>query len=183
MRLFVAVEASDEIKAKAQAVISRIRLVGADVKFVEPENMHFTLKFLGDVQDGRVKEVEDAISKAVSGFRAFAISVERLGYFGSRGQINTIWLDSGQGREELVKLAAALNAALDGIRHEDREPHPHLTIGRVRSARNRQQLIDMAGRLKDAMLGGMQVSEVKLKRSVLSSSGPEYSDVKVFTLT
>ena len=184
MRTFIAVDISPEIRQKAVEIIGQLEELGADVKFTEPENLHFTLKFLGEVSDDRVNEITDVVSAALAknSFRQFRISVDGLGYFGNPGHIKTLWIDTGEGREDLVKLAGALNASLDHVRHEDREPKPHITIGRLKSGRNREALLKKIEELKHVKLGHMDVKLVKLKQSVLSRKGPHYTDLKVFEL-
>jgi len=183
MRLFIAVGLTEEIRRRAVEVINQLKGLDIDVKFTEPENLHFTLKFLGEVHEQGVKEIESAISAAIKDFKPFRVSVEGLGYFGSPRHVKTLWIDTASpGREELVKLASRLNAGLDHVRHEDREPKPHLTIGRVRSGRNREALLAKLAEMKHVKLGEMDVKLVKLKQSVLSREGPHYTDIKVFEL-
>lgn len=188
MRLFIAVDITDEIRERVEQIINQIKELDVDVKFTESQNLHFTLKFLGEVpstidgEDG-VKNIESSISKAISDIRPFKISIQGLGYFGSPKHIKTLWIDTASpGREVLVKLAGQLNASLDHIRHEEREPKPHLTIGRIKSGRNRETLLNYIEQNKHVKLGEMDVKLVKLKQSILSREGPHYTDLKVFEL-
>jgi 2'-5' RNA ligase len=189
MRLFIAVDLSGEIRKKVAELINQLKGLDVDVKFTEPKNLHFTLKFLGEVRasegdEGVVKDIETSINKAISDIKPFRISVQVLGYFGSPSHIKTLWIDTAlPGREVLVKLASQLNVSLDHIRHEDREPKPHLTIGRVKSGRNREALLSFIEQNKHVKLGEMDVKLVKLKQSVLSREGPQYTDLKVFELS
>ncbi len=152
------------------------------MKFVEPENLHFTLKFLGEVPEQDVKGVEEKISSVVKGVKQFRLSLERFGYFGKPGYIRSLWIDVGEGKDELVKLIENMNQNLDHIRREVHRANPHLTIGRVKSGRNRDILLREIESLKDVKLGEMPVKFVKLKQSTLTKKGPIYSDLKVFEL-
>jgi len=183
MRLFIAVEINENVRKEAIEVMEKIRALDADIKFTEPDNLHLTLKFLGEVPEERVKEVENVIIGAVKDFKAFRISIEGLGYFGKPNYIRTLWLDIYKGREELMKLARNINTALDYIRHETREPKPHLTIGRVKSGRNKEALLKEIESLKHVKLGEMGVKFVKLKQSILTKERPHYADLKAFELT
>jgi len=183
----MAIDLTDDIREKAAEIINKMKSLDIDVKFVEPKNLHITMKFLGDVSEDRVNGIEDAISGAVkalkdSGSKPFKVSVEGLGYFGVPSHIKTLWVDTGEGHEELVKLVGAMNAALDHIRKDDRKPKPHITLGRVKSGRNREALLKMLEEMKHVKLGEMDVKLVKLKQSVLSKEGPHYSDLKSFEL-
>lgn len=184
MRLFVSVDLEPGLEEKVKEVQDRVKETGADVKMVEPENLHFTIKFLGEVPEERVREAEEIIEGSLKDVRAFRISVEGFGYFGPPAHIRTLWVDVKEGRKELLDLMGKVGGTLNQIRKDDfSRPVAHLTIGRVRSGKNREQLLKEAEALKGVKLGEMDVKEVKLKKSVLTGSGPVYSDVKVFTLS
>ncbi len=114
--------------------------------------------------------------------KEFRIGIGKIGYFGSPGHVKTLWIDVNEGREELVNLIVKMNQNLNHIRHEVRKPNPHLTIGRVKSGRNREILLETINSMKNVKLGEMIVKFVKLKQSILTREGPVYSDVKVFEL-
>jgi len=97
--------------------------------------------------------------------------------------MKTIWIDTiSPGREVLVKLSKVLNTALNHIRNEEREPMPHITIGRVKSARNKDILLRKIDELKHIKLGSIEVKSIKLKKSILSQDGPTYSNLMEFRL-
>lgn len=183
MRLFIAVELDEGLRPKVLEVENRIKQCGGDVKLVEPQNLHFTLKFLGEVEEGRVPEIEDKIRDILEDSKPFTISIEGFGYFGSPRYLKTLWIDVKEGKEQLQGLADSLNTALDYIRHEKHKGDIHLTVGRVKSAKNRDALLREIEALKDVKVGEMVVKEVKLKQSALNKTGPVYSDVKVFPLS
>jgi 2'-5' RNA ligase len=182
MRLFVAIELDENLKSKVEEIENQIRKCGCDVKFVEPENLHFTLKFLGEVPEQDVKGIKDKISASVKGMKQFKLSLEGFGYFGKPDYIRSLWIDVGEGKDELVKLIENMNQNLDDIRREVHGANPHLTIGRVKSGRGRQALLETINSLKDVKLGEMLVKFVKLKQSTLTKKGPIYSDLKIFEL-
>ena len=182
MRLFVAVDLDRELTEKAAGIGERIRATGADVKLVEPENLHFTLKFLGEVPENQLPEIEGKIGKALEGAKSFRVSIGGFGYFGSPGYIRTLWVDVKEGQEQLLDLMKRVGSALDEVRSEKLKPAVHLTVGRVRSAKNKEQLLREMEALRDVKVGEMSVKEVKLKQSTLTKTGPVYRDVKVFTL-
>ncbi|RLI97501.1 MAG: RNA 2',3'-cyclic phosphodiesterase [Candidatus Aenigmatarchaeota archaeon] len=182
MRLFIALDITEDIRERACEIIEDLKSTGCDAKFTEKENLHMTLKFLGEVREEDVKAIENATENAIKGIEPFMLSVEGMGYFGNPKNIQTLWINTKEGREVLMKLAKRLNFALDHIRHEGREPKPHLTLGRIRSGRNRDKLLEAIDKNKDLKLGNMEVNEIKLKKSVLSNEGPTYTDLKAFTL-
>ena len=181
MRLFVAVDLDVNIKAKVAGIIEQMKTKNIDVKFTKPENLHFTLKFLGEVAEEKVTDVKEKVKEALEGVKAFRISMEGMGYFGSRNFIRVVWIDVKLGKDKLSKLCRKMNV-LDYIRKDDFEPNPHLTIGRPRSGRNKEFLLQTIEELKHVKIGEMEVKEVKLKKSLLTPEGPVYSDVAVFSL-
>ncbi len=183
MRLFIALDINQEIRSRASVIINELKQTGADVKFTKPENLHFTVKFLGEVNEQRVKEIRESVTGALDGIEPFSIALHGIGFFGNPNYMKTVWIGVNEGREELVKLCKAVNSSLEHIRKENRKPSPHLTLGRVRSARNREPLLNKINDLKDVKMGSMAVNEIVLKNSILSREGPQYSDLKVFRLS
>jgi 2'-5' RNA ligase len=181
MRLFVAVDLDEKLKLKAGEIIGELKAEGLDVKFTEPEGLHFTLKFLGEVPENRLPEIKKSIADALASSQCFEINIQGFGYFGSRNFIRVLWAGVKEGKEQLAGLFRKMKV-LDYIRADDFEPNPHLTIGRPRGGKDRELLLEELERLKDAAVGRMLVKEVKLKQSVLTGEGPVYSDLEVFPL-
>ncbi len=182
MRAFVAIDLDEGLREHVKGIQNSLKETGADVKFVEPGNLHFTVKFLGEVQENALDDMEKALGDSVSGFSPFRIGIEELSYFGSESHIRTLFLDVKEGREKLESLLESVNKALDPFRHESHGARPHLTIGRVKSGENRELLLEKLRELSHVKVGEMDVKFVKLKQSVLTKKGPVYSDVKVFEL-
>ncbi len=182
MRVFIAIDLDEELRKGIEDVENRIKKTGCDVKLVEPENLHITVKFLGEVSDSSVNEIENKISETVSCVKQFQMVMEGVGFFGNPNHIKTIWADIREGKDQLVKLIESMNKGLDHIRREVHEANPHLTIGRVKSGMNREKLLETIMSMKDVKLGQMPVKFVKLKQSVLTKQGPLYSDLKSFEL-
>jgi 2'-5' RNA ligase len=182
MRLFVAVDLDEGTRNGAAGIIGELSRKDFDVKWVDPANLHMTLKFLGEVREDQVNFIEGRISSALAGVKEFRISVGGAGYFGRPDRIRTLWIGVNQGRDALAGISRELGRELGGIRREDHEPNPHLTIGRVKSCRNREGLLRELERLEHVKIGEVSVKEIKLKQSILERDGPRYSDLKVFPL-
>jgi len=182
MRLFLAIDLPDDIIEKIKEIQKKIIHMNTDTNTTKPENLHITLKFLGEVEEHNVDEIEKTVSDVVRKFCRFRVSVEGLGYFGKQDYIRVVWIGTGEGRERLVKLMTALNRELNHIRREDYEPFPHITLARIKSGRNRESLLHEIERLKDVKLGEFDVKKIKLKQSVLTKNGPIYTDLKCFRL-
>lgn len=182
MRLFIAIDLDEKTRSNIAKVINELKSRDFDVKWVNPDNIHLTLKFLGEVREDQIKDLEERISNVLKGMKRFKASISELGYFGSPRYIKVIWLDVVEGRENLIELSKLFNRELSYIRKEEHKPSPHLTIGRVRTGRNRDELLMEIERFKHVKIGEVNVNEIKLKMSVLGAEGPVYSDVKVFDL-
>ena len=182
MRLFVAIDLTEDVIRRLSSVQENLRSGDFDLKLVEPENLHLTLKFLGEVQDSQLGNVEKLVSGALSGFHPFTLSFHGIGYFGNGRYMKVIWAGVKEGRKEFINLANELETKLSFIRKDEHEPSPHLTIARVRSGRNTDRLSREVDSLRDVKVGEVRVKDVKLKQSVLTPQGPVYSDVKIFPL-
>lgn len=177
LRTFIAVEITQAIRRKAGELIAALAETSADVKWVEPHNLHLTLKFLGDVPQQEIVEVCQAMADGAALVEPFELDVRGAGAFPTPARPRTVWLGAGEGAESMVVLHDRVEAALAelGYREEHRRFQSHMTIGRVRGAgpgiaelgRLLQQLADFAA-------GRMTVSKVTLFASTLTPNGPVY---------
>jgi 2'-5' RNA ligase len=140
--------------------------------------MHFTLKFLGDVETERLAPIAAAIDAGCAGIAPFAVELTSAGVFPSPARPRTLWLGAGSGGAGLARLAAAVEEALAplGFPAEGRPFVPHVTIGRVKGPlpdpAALQRLVTAA---RGRAWGGFPVPAVHLERSDLFPSGPTYS--------
>ena len=182
MRAFVAIELPDQVLDALVRFQGEVSSTGADLKLVERENLHFTVKFLGEISEAEASQACSRISKLP--LRKMNVRVQGAGAFPSATRARVVW--AGVARENVQQvsaLAAQVISALDGIGEgADRPFQAHVTLGRVRSARNLHQLGDLLARSQDMQFGAAELTELKLKSSVLSPRGPVYSDVGVFPL-
>jgi 2'-5' RNA ligase len=142
MRVFIAVDLeSREALANLTALQRTLVESGADVKLVEPQNLHFTIKFLGDVDAGVVAKVKEILSQIEA--PAIKVVYQGVGAFPSISHPNVIWVGSDrEGGALLSRLASIVESKIAHLRLGDSKPFvPHLTIARVRSGRNRDALI------------------------------------------
>jgi 2'-5' RNA ligase len=182
MRMFVAIDMSRDVIEKCMKVASSLSGCGADLSIVKPENLHMTLKFLGEVREEYLEGVCDSIGRISGEFRPFRMSLSGLGYFGRMGSPRVIWAGVSDGGEIAYKISMALEKGLYHIRKDDKEPKPHLTLARVRSHGFSNKLTETIRQLGDVKLGELGVKELKLKHSILKPEGPVYSDLKTFEL-
>jgi len=178
VRCFIAVEVDDPRTldgiAGAQSILEA---TGADLKPVERENIHLTMKFLGDVREGLLPEVAKVVSE--TSFSPFRMSLRGVGVFPNHRRPRVVWAGVDGGVEELTAIFRDLEPRLVELdfRPESRPFSPHITIARVRSGRNRDRLIEEVIALEGRDFGVFEVGHVKLKKSVLTPSGPIYTDL------
>jgi len=150
-----------------------------DIKVVEPQNIHITLKFLGDVQQGKINQIEQVIKESVEGIESFKINLKNTGVFPNKNYIKVVWI----GIEDAENLAIIANNIDDklsqmGFKKEKREFSAHLTIARVKTARNKDILLERINEYDNFNFGIQEIKSIKLKMSELTPKGPIYTTLK-----
>lgn len=177
IRTFIAVELAPEIRTRAVELVESLRPAGGDARWVEPHNMHLTLKFLGDVREEALADVCRVVTKAAADFAPFDITLGGAGAFPDTRRPRTLWIGVTRGQPELVRLQTAIERVLAkrGFRKENRAFHPHLTIGRVRESG--PAMGELGQRIQnhaDFAAGDSTVRDVVVFASHLSPAGPTY---------
>lgn len=177
IRTFIAIDVGEEVRRRATQLIDQWRPLAEGIKWVEAENLHITLKFLGDVASGRIAAVCDTVAQVVGLLAPFELAICRAGAFPNIERPRTIWLGTGQGREELAQLNRQLESALAklGFPKEGRAFQGHLTLGRVRRAGRSPALTRQMAQQADFAAGSVWVSEVIVFSSQLTPAGPVYN--------
>jgi 2'-5' RNA ligase len=176
IRCFIALDCNEnQILSNITDIQRTILATNAEVKCVEPENIHITLKFLGDISNTQVEEVKKIIME--TSFNPFKIEFQGIGVFPKINRPRTIWVGIHQGMQELTEIFKKLEKQLTqiGFQPEKRRFNPHLTVCRVKSGRNRKQLIDTLLELRDIQVGELHADNITLKKSVLTPRGPIYT--------
>jgi 2'-5' RNA ligase len=135
VRTFIAVEMSPRVITRAGDLIDKLRVAAAEINWVRPQQMHLTLKFLGDVPDTETPDICRVVAEVAAGFEPFEITCRGAGVFPNLREPRTLWIGIEDGADELKRLQAEIDDALKaklGYAKEQRGFHPHLTIGRVK---------------------------------------------------
>lgn len=184
IRSFIALDIDDEqiIKrfSEAQQVLVR---TGADLKLVKPENIHVTMRFLGNITPPMVDSIYEAMQKV--SFSPFEVEIRGLGAFPKLQYARVIWAGIKRGAEQLSNISDQLEPKLRklGFRPDPKGFSPHLTIARVKSGRNKSELIRC---IKDSVnyeFGIVKAEYLRLKRSILTPKGPIYSTIREVKVT
>jgi len=157
----------------------KIKQTGAIVKLVEPENIHITLKFLGETNENKIDEIEKIIKKTVEGIKPFNIQLKSTGVFPNENYIKIVWIGI-QNSEKIAQIASKIDEGLSeiGFSKEKREFSAHLTIARVKSAKSKDQLLKVIENDKEFEFADIKVESVKLNKSELTQKGPIYTTIK-----
>lgn len=168
--------ASAETRRRAAQLTRELQPHAADMKWVAPENTHWTLQFLGDVEDTALSAVCDAVSGAVRDFEPFGLTARGAGAFPSVDRPRTLWIGAAEGSDDMIALQSAVEAALAdlGFHGENRRYVPHLTLGRAGRRRNPRTLADVLREFAQYDAAGSVVEEVVVYGSQLNCDGPKY---------
>jgi len=178
VRTFIAIDLGKPIRDRLVALQQALARAGTEVKWVEPENMHLTLLFLGEVDMLDVPKVCEAVADGSRQQPAFAVNVETAGCFPNPRRPRILWAGVGQGVLEVCALHDLLEApllALGCYRREERKYTPHITLGRVRSEGPTDKLSSALAKQAAWQGGETLVREVHVMGSELTADGPVYT--------
>jgi len=187
MRCFVAIDIPEEIRAELsdlqKDLARRVDVRKGDVKWVEPESMHLTLKFLGEVPDNQIVDVCQIVENVAARHKAFDFPVRTVGSFGGRSA-RVLWVGAGLDCPELLKLQQDLEEefAQGGWPPEGRQFSGHLTLCRIRNVKAGEKLADMAKQYTDYDLGAVRAASICVYESQLERQGPIYTRLGHYVL-
>ena len=180
MRVFIAID-SDEIIRKDLADLQaelqgKVDLKRGDAKWVNPDKIHLTLKFLGEAKDQQVVDICNIAKEVASRHEKFHVECERVGHFGGKSA-RVLWVGAGENCPELLELHRDLEGRLAeiGWPKENRKYSAHLTLCRVRNSRAGVKLARLTEEYADFRLGTVAAEAVTVYQSELTSSGPDYT--------
>lgn len=176
MRAFLGIPVTDNLKPKIIKIQDRFS--NFDIKLVESKNLHFNLKFFKELENEKVKKLKEILEKISTQFEPFEIEISGIGAFPSKNYIRVIWLGVKQGYPTFRSLAETIENALESLGFEKNGKFiPHLTLGRVRSGRNKNELLILLRKLEDIKIGRMKIDKMTFFQSKLSPKGPIYEEV------
>ena len=176
IRTFVAIELPDDIRRAINKLVNRLVPISNHIRWVEQQNMHVTLVFLGDVEDRLVHAVCQAVARACAAIEPFQITVQGIGVFPKPEKPRVIWAGLELGVEELTVLRERVAQELDAASFQfDWKFSPHITIGRVSHGRfDDHAVIAKSAEYADTSFGEFVVNAVSVISSTLERSGPIY---------
>lgn len=179
-RAFLGIPVSREIQEKAALIQKELFQIEGGWKQVKPENLHFTIKFLGEISEEKLEKATEKIASADLGKRFF-VKVKKLGLFPNENYITVVWLGL-EDEEQIFYLHKQIDFALSKLFPLEKDFLAHLTLARVKYIKDREGLRKFLDRYQETILGEMEVNKVVLYESRLEKSGPIYSIIKEFEL-
>ena len=179
IRSFIAFDLNNEsVLQRFREVQDKLVKTGADLKLVEPQNIHITMRFLGDIRPAMVDPIHEAMKKV--SFSAFNCEIRGLGAFPDLRYARVIWAGIRKGAEELKNVFNQLEPNIQqlGFRPDPKGFSPHLTLARVKTGRNKAELARCVQDLADYDFGVVRADCLRLKKSVLTPKGPLYSTLR-----
>jgi len=185
IRAFIAVEIDDQTKEKISELITWLKKSNADAKWITHDQMHLTLKFLGNIDEDKIRDISGALSLISGNFKSFTISLSKIGAFPNLNRPRVIWLGIDRGADSLKSLADKIENDLEklGFTRQIREFQPHLTLARIRSAKNIRGLVKLAGQTAFTPGKDIKINKLILFQSDLNPKGSIHTVILEKNLT
>ncbi len=184
IRTFIAVDVPENVKEKIFELEKELaRTVVEGVKWEEKEKFHITLKFLGDLSEDAIDSIYEVLSESLKGFGKFSVIYKGVGCFPEIKNLRVIWVGCEDPSGKLFKLREIVEEKMSelGFEREDKEYHPHITLGRVKKPKNISNLIKKIESINFESEAG-EVAEVLIMKSDLKPSGSVYTVLKKIKL-
>jgi len=184
IRSFLAIELPKTIREKIREVQGSLKSSHADVRWVNPENIHLTLKFFGNIEESRVESIVKSIEEPTRTTPPFTLRVRGTGAFPHLKNPRVIWMGLLDEGGSLVLFQKRLENELEkiGFELEHRPFQAHLTLGRMKSSRGKDELIGRIETYIEGNFGDFQVEHLVLFKSDLRPSGPVYTPLRTLAL-
>ena len=176
IRCFIALELSSEAKEELRKIIDVLKPSGADIKWVSPESMHLTLKFLGSIEEEKAGKIAARLKGIAQGKEEFDVLLGGIGVFPGWERARVLWVGAGEGEEETKRIAGEVEDAMaeEGFEKESRPFSVHLTLGRMKSGKNKDKLKSLADEV-EVESAPSHIDRIVLFKSDLTPKGAIYT--------
>jgi RNA 2',3'-cyclic 3'-phosphodiesterase len=176
LRCFVAIDISEPTRREISEFLAVLQKLDGDIKWVRPSNLHFTIKFLGATPEELLPRIHESLMEIASLFEPFYINIYGTGVFPSRRHPRVIWAGL-KNSDMMMRLRHAAEDRISalGFKKEEREFNPHLTLGRVRSAKGIIHILNELDAVREKDFGSTHVRAIRMMKSNLKPDGPEYT--------
>jgi len=184
-RCFLAIDIDSDLVQKIINIQKEFKNTNNKVKYVEKENLHFTLKFFGDIDKDKIFEVKNCVLKVLNKIdleNSFSneITLKGIGTFPNKNYMKVLWIGC-ENNEFLNMLHDELDLEFKNIGFKlDKQFKTHITIGRIRNLKDKKEFKTKIDKLENVKIGNMNIGKISLKKSKLTKKGPIYSNIEVF---
>lgn len=177
MRTFVAIELPNEIKSYLFEIQNKLKNLPAKIKWVAKKHLHLCLLFIGEVNENKLQQIKERLNKIK--FKKFEVHLDKIRFFPDENYIRIIWVGLNP-KDKIIKLQQKIDSELLDLIKRDKEFKAHLTLGRVKFVKNKQEFKE---KLKiEIEKKNFEINEFKLIKSDLSKDGPQYTNLEVYKL-
>src|SRR5437660_3379438 len=180
MRVFIAVDLPTELRKQLAELQRALQPLTDTARWVAPESIHITLKFIGEVQEKRLEDIDSAFTGLT--WKPFTVTVRSVGFFPGNRSPRVFW--AGMESPTMQDLAEKLDARLEsyGFEKEKRAFRPHITLARARTSRIDSSLVTAASRYAEQAFGSFSVDRIYLFESILKPAGAVHQRLKEYVL-
>jgi 2'-5' RNA ligase len=184
IRAFLALDLPEDVTCFLGNISNRLKQSRADVRWVNPTSIHLTLKFLGNIIGAQIPDIETALRPIFSSQSPLQIEISDIGAFPNLRQHRVVWVGVSDTSGRLVKMVSLIEDAFDrlGFQRESRSFNPHLTLGRTKSNRDKERLVDLINSMNPTPSITFVADRATLFQSILEPAGPRYKALSVFNL-
>ncbi len=184
IRTFIAIKIPEDIRNQIAVLQSGLKGLGGKITWVKPENMHLTLKFLGETEERLIENISEKLEQVVLSFKQSEIQVKGVGAFPNLRRAKVFWVGTEEDKNTLIELASKIDQQMSelGFGREKRRFSAHLTMGRVRDNRGIEPTIKKIQQKETFDVGKFVVKEVLFIKSELTQQGPIYTVLKKIKL-
>ncbi|MFQ5432916.1 MAG: RNA 2',3'-cyclic phosphodiesterase [Nitrospinota bacterium] len=179
VRAFIAAQIGDKLREALSGVIDELKKSDPYVKWIKPENLHVTLKFLGEVEADKIDAIKSEMQNIAASDKPFSLSVSGIGVIPNPRYPRVVYSNLVDNDQKLKNLSQRLDEAMTllGFEPEERDFLPHLTIGRVKSFKAKSLLIMKIREFHKREIGTLDVRSVRLIKSELMPAGAIYTEM------
>jgi len=180
MRAFIAIDV--EMNDKIKEIYETLSKTKAKLKMVEPENIHLTLKFLGEIKEKDIEIIKNEMLDTGKEIKPFKVLLKGTGVFPSKEYIRVLWIGFvHKGQTKIFSEIINERLIKYGFKRE-KKFQPHVTIARMKGRKGKEEVLKIIESYREKEFGEMICNEIKLKESILTSKGPIYKDLEVVKL-
>lgn len=186
IRAFIAIKIPEDIQEKLCGIQQKLKQAQVHVSWVKPENIHLTLKFLGNIEEKQIPKIVSSIEESVKAVSPFQLQVGYAGAFPNLRYPRVVWIgvtDDEEGSLKTLQENLSSRLARVGFKKEKGRFQPHLTLGRVRSQKNKSNLLRAVEAIINIWVGEISVEALYLIRSELKPTGAEYTKLAEINIT